>query len=188
MEFCVILANDNWPCPASFETCEILANGLELFDEHRAFLFAVRRHASLHPQKLDSARRAWRVMDAMDLRLEIIVLCLEDVLHPGLRISVDEGEPRTLDLNHYAMTGFESVVHVAQGTRDAGHLPRYEWFRLFHIVAESTSHHTSANQLLAPALIIVWYRGIGPAVNRFTRELVNQLDDDVRRLPRRAKG
>ena len=52
-------------------------------------------------------------MESMNLWLKIVVLCLEDVLDPSLRISVDEGEPRALDLNHQTMASFEGVVHIA---------------------------------------------------------------------------
>ena len=49
----------------------------------------------------------------MDLRLKVIVLCLKNVLNPSLRISVDEGKPCALNLEHQTMTSFERVVYIA---------------------------------------------------------------------------
>lgn len=51
-------------------------------------------------------------MDAMELRLEVVLLGFENVLDPGLRIAVDERKPTALDLDHQPVAGLERVVHV----------------------------------------------------------------------------
>ena len=62
--------------------------------------------------KLNSAGCGRRVVDAVDLRLEIFFLGIKDILDPCLRVSVNKRKPRTLDLDHHAVTRLESVMDV----------------------------------------------------------------------------
>src|SRR5439155_1665670 len=51
-----------------------------------------------------------RAIDAVRGRSKIGSLCLKDVRHEGLRIAIDEREPRALHLHHHTMSFEKRVV------------------------------------------------------------------------------
>ena len=144
--------------------------------------------SELQPRKHDPAWCCLRVVESMKLGFEITLFGLEDIFHPGLRVSIDEGKPGALDLDHQAVPSFERVVHVAQRNVDTGHTTWNKWFRLLHVVAKSSSHHAGTNQLLKSALKVLGDWAIESAMYRLAREFIDQLDDHIRRLSSGAEG
>src|SRR5438132_5125650 len=63
-----------------------------------------------HDWKRDMRRILRRAIDAVRGRSEIGSLCLKDVRHEGLRIAIDEREPRALHLHHQTMSFEKRVV------------------------------------------------------------------------------
>src|SRR5262245_39342258 len=72
-------------------------------------------------------------------------------LHELLRIAVGEGEPRTLHLDHDAVTRAEGVGDVGHGEGDAIRFAGLEGDGLFEALAEFTAEGFAAYQLLIAA-------------------------------------
>ena len=62
-----------------------------------------------------------------------------------LRITVDEREPTSLDLNHQSMPAQERMINVLEGKANASRPVRLERFGAFQALAKFPPHHIAAN-------------------------------------------
>lgn len=94
-----------------------------------------------------------RVVKALGGLLEVAFFCLENILDEGLRISVNQGKPRTLNLHHYAMTFFESVCDTGHGKYNFLNCIWAHCFRLIKSIAETCAKWFATHKhLIAPHL------------------------------------
>ena len=118
------------------------------------------------------------VIDAFGGLLEVGGLGVVDAGDELLRVQVDEREPGALHLDHDAMTGAESVIHVRHLIGDPGNFVGLEGFGLVITIAEAAAKNFAANQLLVISQMHVL--GIAFVVGVIAGIDVDEFDDEIR--------
>src|SRR5262245_26061775 len=98
--------------------------------------FIQRGHGRVQPARTQNALRG--LLKVFRLRLRNI--------NELLRIAINKWEPRTLDLNHHAMSAPERVINIGHLKIDRGWLIGRHRLRLFKAVAELRPERLAVNQ------------------------------------------
>src|SRR2546423_141696 len=91
-----------------------------------------------------SGRRIARAIHALGRFAKIFFLRRGDV-HEGLRVAIDQREPRALHLHHHAMTAPEGVKDVRDWEFNLRNLARLEWFGLLKTAAKFAAKNVAAH-------------------------------------------
>src|SRR6202041_3612893 len=75
-------------------------------------------------------RIRWGSIDALSRCVEIALHGLVNIWHEGLRVAVDQREPRALDLNHDSVSRFECMIARPQAEIVRCNFARYHCLRL----------------------------------------------------------
>ena len=99
----------------------------------------------LQHANFDVARIPFGSIHAVGDLDEIVFVRFEDVRHVLLRIAVDEGEPRALDVYHDAVSPLERVQNIPQFKRNFGDLIGHERFGLLIAFPETSAKDFGAD-------------------------------------------
>src|SRR5436190_21965853 len=96
----------------------------------------------------------------------------------SLRVAINQGKPRALDLNHHTVPAPKGVADVGHRELDLGDFARLKRLRFFEAITEPSAEHVTTYKLLVASHAHV--SGVRTGVRRVRWMNIDHFDHPIR--------